>query len=251
MYLVKDLFERHGVRLGLELSAGKSGINRRIRAPEAQRPGLSLCGYLKNHTGKRVLIFGRVELGYLNDLDPDVRIARLENIITEDTPAVIIARRYRPPKELKNICERHAIPLFRTHLPTMDLLSKMIVLLTEEFAPSISFHGTLVEVFGVGVLIQGDSAVGKSEAALAFLGHRIEGDQAKASGAAESLHSVGHLKLIVDVGKVKIDGALGHEQKVGDLFARLALDHQRQHLNLALGQFDRFVLNLLVVHHFR
>src|SRR6185437_4607794 len=91
---------------------------------------------------------------------------------------VILARRYQPPRELKMLCEKHQIPLFRTHLPTMNLLSKLSLLLNEEFSPSISVHGTLVEVFGVGVLIQGDSAVGKSEAALGLIerGHRLVSD---------------------------------------------------------------------------
>jgi HPr kinase/phosphorylase len=178
MYLVKDLYEKHAKELGLELTYGKSGLNRRIKVPEAQRPGLSLCGYLKNHADKRIIIFGKGEIEYLRDLDSNVRTARLEAIITTNTPAIIIARRYRPSKELRAISERQCIPLFRTNLSTMNLLSKLTFLLTEDFAPTMSCHGTLVEVFGVGVLIQGDSAVGKSEAALGLIerGHRLISD---------------------------------------------------------------------------
>ncbi len=177
-YLVKDLHEKHGKQLGLELTAGKAGMNRRIRVPEAQRPGISLSGYLKNYAEKRLLIFGKVEIEYLRDLDQRVRVERLEAVLTQETPAIIIARRYRPPKELRSLCERYKIPLFRTNLSTMNLLSKLIVILKEEFAPSVSIHGTLVEVFGMGVLIQGDSAVGKSEAALGLIekGHRLISD---------------------------------------------------------------------------
>ena len=97
MYLVKDLYERHAKRLGLELTAGKAGVHRRIKVPEVQRPGLSLSGYLKNHAARRILIFGKVEIEYIRDLEPHVRTARLEAIVTDQTPAVIIARRYRPP----------------------------------------------------------------------------------------------------------------------------------------------------------
>ncbi|MBA3723111.1 MAG: HPr kinase/phosphorylase [Parachlamydiaceae bacterium] len=178
MYLVKDLFEKHSRSLGLELVAGKKGLERKIKVPEAHRPGLSLSGYLRNHAERRILIFGKVEIEYLRHLDQETRITRLEAILKTPTPAVIIARRYRPPKELRSICEKHQIPLFRTSLATMNLLSKLTLLLTEEFSPSISVHGTLVEVFGVGVLIQGDSAVGKSEAALGLIerGHRLVSD---------------------------------------------------------------------------
>ena len=151
MYLVKDLYERHAQTLGLELTNGKTCLNKPVRVPEAQRPGLSLSGYLRNHAGRRVLIFGKIEIEYLRDLDPDVRMARLEAIITDQYSCHHQLRTItRPPKELRGISERHGVPLFRTNLSTMNLLSKLTLLFTEDFAPSISCHGTLVEVFGVG-----------------------------------------------------------------------------------------------------
>lgn len=178
MYLVEDLYKRHRERLGLELIAGKEGMRQRIRIPEAHRPGLSLAGYLKGHVGKRILIFGKEEVEYLKDLDTKTRMLRLKAILSSPTPAVIVARRYRPPAEIVDLCQENKIPLFRTNMSTMNLLSKLTLLLTEEFSLGISLHGTLVEVFGVGVLIQGDSAVGKSEAALGLIerGHRLISD---------------------------------------------------------------------------
>lgn len=234
MYLVKDLYERHAKRLGLELTAGQSGMNRRIRVPEAHRPGLSLSGYLKNHVGKRILIFGKVEIEYLRDLEPEVRMTRLEAILTKDTPSVILARRYRPPKEFRAIAESLAIPLFCTNLSTMDLLNKLTLLLTEDFAPTMSCHGTLVEVFGVGVLIQGDSAVGKSEAALGLIekGHRLisddvvkvkkkEGTYVEGSGAELTRH---HME-IRGIGIINVANLYGavcvRNQKSIDIVVRL------------------------------
>lgn len=175
MYLVEDLYSCHGEALGLELVVGDCGLKRKIKVPEAQRPGLSLAGYLKGDSCKRINIFGKIEIEYLRSLDPEVRVERLEAILCMPIPAVIVSRRFRPPKELTAICGKYDIPLFRTNMSTMNLLSKLTVLLTEEFAPSMSCHGTLVEVFGVGVLIQGDSSVGKSEAALGLIerGHRL------------------------------------------------------------------------------
>lgn len=177
-YFVEDLFQRHGERLGLKLIAGQSGLERQIRVPEAHRPGLSLSGYLKSHADKRIVILGKVEIEYLRDLDPAVRVKRLRAILTPLTPAVIVTRNYNPPKELLTLCQVHSLPLFRTHMITMNMLSKLTLLLTEEFAPTINCHGSLVEVFGVGVLIQGDSSVGKSEAALGLIerGHRLISD---------------------------------------------------------------------------
>jgi HPr kinase/phosphorylase len=178
MYLVKDLYKQHKERLHLVLIAGEKGLDRAIRVPEAHRPGLSLCAYLKSHAAKRILIFGKVEIEYLCDLDKKTRIERLNGILLSDTPAVIVARNYEPPAELREICERDQIPLFNSNMTTMNLLSRLTLLLTEEFSPSLNCHGTLVEVFGVGVLIQGDSAVGKSEAALGLIerGHRLISD---------------------------------------------------------------------------
>lgn len=178
MYLVEDFYNKHKDDLGLELIAGKKGLKRVIKVPDTQRPGLSLSGYFKHFGGQRILIFGKVEIFYLRDLDKKTRVDRLKGVLKEQTPAVIVARHYLPPKELIQICEEQNIPLFRVSMITMNLLSKMTVLLNEEFSPSMTCHGTLVEAFGVGLMIQGDSSVGKSEAALGMIerGHRLISD---------------------------------------------------------------------------
>jgi HPr kinase/phosphorylase len=178
MYLVEDLFNQYGGLLGLELIAGDKGLKRRIKVPEVDRPGLGLAGYLKNYTAKRILIFGKVEVEYLQDLDQKTRVQRLTGLIKTPTPAVIVTRRYRPSKELISVCEKMEVALFRASMTTMNLMNKLTLLLTQEFAQSVTRHGTLVEVFGVGVLIQGDSSVGKSEAALGLIerGHRLISD---------------------------------------------------------------------------
>lgn len=177
-YRIQEFFEKHGVDLGLKLLAGHKGIKRSIKVPEAHRPGLSLSGYVKNHAHRRMLVFGKAEIEYLRDLDSSKRVERLKQIPMMQTPAIIVARRLLPPKELSDLCQSKGIPLFRSSMSTMTLLSKLTVLLTEEFSPSMTCHGTLVEVFGVGVLIKGDSSVGKSEAALGLIerGHRLISD---------------------------------------------------------------------------
>lgn len=194
MYLVKDLYNQHGELLCLNLVAGEDGLKRPIRVPEAHRPGLSLSGYLKNHAKNRILIFGRVEIEYIQHLDPEVRIKRIESILSPVTPAVIVARRYRPPKELVNMCEKHTVPLFRAHMSTMNLLSKLTMLLNEQFTKSTTYHGTLVEVYGVGVLIKGNSSVGKSEAALGLIerGHRLISDDTVRVKKREGTYLEGH-----------------------------------------------------------
>ncbi len=178
MYLVQQLYDQHGKYLGLELLAGKKGLNRRIQKPEVHRPGLSLTGFLKSFVNARILVFGKHEIDFLRELDVKTRTERLLAILTPQTPAVVIARNFRPPNELVSLCNKENVPLFRAKSTATNLLSRITFLLMEEFAPSISLHGTLVEVFGVGVLIQGNSSVGKSEAALGLIerGHRLISD---------------------------------------------------------------------------
>jgi HPr kinase/phosphorylase len=177
MYLVQNLYEQHGKYLGLEIVAGRKGFSRRILKPEVHRPGLSLTGFLKNFVNARLLVFGRNEIDYIRELDASTRFQRLQAILTPSTPAVIIPN-LRTPKELVAICEKKSIPLFRAKASATNLVSRITFLLIEEFSPNVTLHGTLVELFGVGVLIQGESSVGKSEAALGLIerGHRLISD---------------------------------------------------------------------------
>ncbi|MBI2743699.1 MAG: HPr kinase/phosphorylase [Chlamydiales bacterium] len=179
MYRVQNLFDKHGGPLGLTVIAGSKGMQRIIKFSEVYSPGLALSGYLKNYAGNRLLVFGNPELLFLKDLkDSQLRMERLRGILKSEIPAVIVSGRYAPPKELSLLCEELGIPLFQTAMSQMNLMSRMTFILNEEFSPSVTCHGTLVEAFGVGVLIQGDSSVGKSEAALGLIerGHRLISD---------------------------------------------------------------------------
>lgn len=175
MYSVSEFYQQHKEELELTLIAGKAGIKRKIKKPEVHRPGLSLTGYLKNFVSGRVIVFGKVEIEFLKELSSNLVTERLQEILSKKTPAVIVAHRHRVPHELLKICEKEKIPLFRASTSTMNLVSHLTLLLAEEFSPQTMMHATLVEVFGVGVMIRGDSAVGKSEAALGLIerGHRL------------------------------------------------------------------------------
>lgn len=178
MYAVRDFYEQHKESLDLNLLAGSEGLNRSIYVPEVHRAGLTLTGYLKGYAKKRILIFGKVEMEYLRTLDEATLVKRLNQIFTPHTPSVIVARGYEPPKVIVDLCEKKGLPLFQTPITTMSIVSKVTVILTDEFAPIASHHGTFVEVFDVGVLIEGESSIGKSETALGLLerGHRLISD---------------------------------------------------------------------------
>lgn len=263
MYLVEDLYTCHGDTLSLELYAGKENLSKSIKVPEAQRPGLSLSGYLKSHAYKRIHIFGRVEIEYLRSLDRKTRIERLENILSMQVPAIIVSRRFRPPKELVQLCEKYQIPLFRTPMSTMNLITKLTMLLVEEFSPSITCHGTLVEVFGVGVLIQGDSSVGKSEAALGLIerGHRLitddvvrikrrEGGQLEGFGADLTRHHM-EIRGIGIINVAHLYGAVCvRDHKSIDLVVELEhWDEDRFYDRVGLEECTKSFLNVPLPFH--
>lgn len=178
MYLVKDLYKDFGKHLNLKLIVGKKGFNREIKKGEVHRPGLRLAGFKASFSDFRILIFGSLEVKYLKSLNEKTRKERLKDLFTPSVPAVIMCHDLLPPAELKYLCSKNDIPLFKTNKTTVELLSQMFFMLHEQFTPVQMIHGTLVEVFGMGVLIQGESAIGKSETALGLIerGHRLISD---------------------------------------------------------------------------
>ncbi len=213
MYLVKQLFDQHGKSLDLHNVNAFSQMEQKIKMPEVHRPGLALAGYKKSIATARILVFGKVELAYIQELEEKERLQRLKKVITKVTPAVIIARGYRPSNAIINLCEELHIPLFRSKLSATTLVTKITLILTEEFAPSITLHGTLLEVFGVGILIQGESSVGKSEAALGLLerGHRLISDDVVMIKKREGAYLIGsgpeltrHLMEIRGIGIINV-----------------------------------------------
>lgn len=262
MYLVQQLYDQHGKYLGLELLAGKKGMNRRIQKPEVHRPGLSLTGFYKSFVNARILVFGKHEMDYLRDLDVKTRKERLSAILTPTTPAVVITRNFRPPKELIALCEKGSIPLFRAKSTATNLLSRITYLLMEEFSPSVSLHGTLVEVFGVGLLIQGNSSVGKSEAALGLIerGHRLISDDVVRVKRKESyLNGSGpeltrHLMEIRGIGIINVAHLYGavcvRPDKGLDIVVKLE-EWDDQHFYDRVGLDEKFIdiLGISIPYH--
>lgn len=263
MYLVQDFVSQHGKSLGLELVAGQSGLSRRIKKPEVHRPGLSLTGYLQGYVPSRILVIGRQEIDYLRELAPSLQRQRLEAIFTPTTPAVIIARGCRIPKELHGFCDRIKLPLFRAGSNATNLLSRITFLLLEEFCPSVTLHGTLVEVFGVGLLIQGESSVGKSEAALGLIerGHRLISDDVVRVKKKEGAYLVGsgpeltrHLMEIRGIGIINVAHLYGavcvRPDKGLDIVVKLE-EWDEQHFYDRVGLDEKFidVLGVSVPYH--
>ena len=178
MILVKELYQKYGKELGLTLVVDAVDLLRKIKIPEIYRPGLSLTGLIKDEKRGQIVLFAAEEMEYLKKLDSNTRKHRLRGILSNQNPAVLVSKRLRIPLELLQICLEDKIPLFKSNLPAMQLENQLTVLLRDQCSKALSCHGTLVEAFGIGILIQGDSSVGKSEAALGLIerGHRLISD---------------------------------------------------------------------------
>ncbi len=263
MYQVKNLYEKYKETLSLSIVAGEEGLSRPIRIPEAHRPGLSLAGYLKNYVNQRILVLGTVEISYLKDLDATIRLKRIQEIFTAKTPAVVVAGRLAPPLEIIAFCKQNGLSLFRTKMKTMEFLNRLALILSEEFSPSMSCHGTLVEAFGVGVLIQGDSSIGKSEAALGLIerGHRLISDDVVRVRLREGSYLEGsgpeltrHLLEIRGIGIINVAHLYGvvcvRDDKKVDMVIKLeAWDDGRFYDRIGLDQQFCDMLGMKIPYH--
>jgi len=168
-------YEKMRDELRLSLQAGQRGMNRRIKVAEVERPGLAITGFFDYFAARRIQVIGKVEIFYLRSLTSEVRRERIRRLMEHNVPCLIVARNYRPPAELVEEADSYNVPLFRSPMITMNLVNRLTLFLDEEFAPTVSIPGNMMEVFGVGVLMRGKGGVGKSETSLGLIekGHRL------------------------------------------------------------------------------
>ena len=147
---------------------------------EVNRPGLQLAGYYEFFDSERVQIIGKSEESYLRELDEAGLNTCLESFFSRTPPMVIVSRGLDVPQKMRDYAEKYAVPLLRTEDSTSSFLSSLIAFLNVQLAPRITRHGVLVEVYGEGVLLLGESGVGKSETAIELVkrGHRLIADDA-------------------------------------------------------------------------
>ena len=152
----------------------------KVYTAEVYRPGIMLAGYYQYFDRTRIQIIGLTELSYLNELDPEIRRTHLEKLFSFQPPAVILTRGFEPLPEMMEFAQKYGVPLLQSAEMTSPLMSSLIQALSTELAPRITRHGVLVEVYGEGILILGDSGIGKSETAIELLkrGHRLVADDA-------------------------------------------------------------------------
>jgi HPr kinase/phosphorylase len=164
--------------LPLELLAGGEGLERLITSPHVQKTGLALAGFHEYLRPGRVLIFGESEIRYLESLDSAARTTSLGLALTRAFPCVLLTGGFTPPLELVLEADRAGVPLLKTPVATPTAIDKLSSLLEDHLAERTTIHAVLVDVLGLGVLITGESGIGKSECALDLIarGHRLVAD---------------------------------------------------------------------------
>ena len=172
------LFERMKDPLELELLGSASGLEREITSPEASSPGLVLAGYLNRFPYQRIQVLGETEITYLQSLGVDARTTYLEQFFGFPIPCAFISKQLEPPAPLLELAEAAGIAILRSRLKTAEFYRLIKPYLAEQFAPTTTMHGSLADVYGVGLFFTGKSGIGKSECVLDLVerGHRLVAD---------------------------------------------------------------------------
>jgi HPr kinase/phosphorylase len=151
-----------------------------ITTSDINRPGLQFSGFFDYFAQDRIQIIGKVEMTYLEFMEPGIRDERLDRFFSHDIPCAIISRNMEVPDYIMKAAARYKRPILRSKMVTTSLIHKLIIYIDSVLAPTTTRHGVLVDVYGVGVLLMGESGIGKSETALELVkrGHRLVADDA-------------------------------------------------------------------------
>ena len=175
---LRDLLSRRTDPLQLSPLTGDLGLDRPIPDSEVASPGLALAGYTTRFAPRRLHVLGETEISYLNSLTPEERRQRLEAFFNFDLPCVFVTKGQEVPRELLDLARVRGVPLLLSRLKTAEFYRRIKPLLEEAFAPRTTLHGSLADVYGVGLLFMGRSGIGKSECVLDLVerGHRLVAD---------------------------------------------------------------------------
>ena len=177
---VEQFYKEHGKALEMKLLAGSASSPRVIREPTVNRPGLALSGFTRYFAYKRMQVMGHAEVFYLRELRLEERQARYAYLFAYKIPCFVLSRNLRPDKEFLTAAEQTGVPVFQTPLVTMKFINKATLDLEMMFAPRGTELGSMVDILGVGVIVRGESGIGKSEAVLALIerGYSLVADDA-------------------------------------------------------------------------
>src|SRR5450755_929030 len=166
---VEQFFKEHAAALQMRLLSGETNLKRIIREPTVNRPGLALSGFTQYFAYKRVQVFGNAEVFYLRTLTRQQREDRYAYLFAYKIPCAVFSRGLKPDKEFLEAVEKSGVPVFHSPLVTMKFINLVTLELETMFAPRGTEIGSMVDILGVGVIIKGESGIGKSEAVLALI----------------------------------------------------------------------------------
>ena len=166
---VEKFYTDHASELQLNLIAGAEGLKKLIKEPTVNRPGLAIAGFTRYFASKRIQAFGSAETTYLKSLNATERLSRYDQLFSHKMPCVVFSRNLNPDRAFRAAAERARIPIFKTPLITMKFINLATLALELMFPPKGSEIGSMVDILGVGVIIRGESGIGKSECVLALI----------------------------------------------------------------------------------
>ncbi len=174
----REFLEHRSAALQLEVLTGDLGLDQPIPDDDVASPGLALAGFSARFAPRRLHVLGETEITYLESLSPEDRRARLQEFFAYDLPCLFVTKALPIPDELLELAKEHHVPLFRTPLKTAEFYRRIKPIVEEAFAPRTTIHGSMADVYGVGLLFVGRSGIGKSECVLDLVerGHRLVAD---------------------------------------------------------------------------
>ncbi|MEA2724717.1 MAG: HPr kinase/phosphorylase, partial [Gemmatimonadales bacterium] len=178
MLRLGDFLNRRGDPLQLEALTGDVGLDRQIPDAEVASPGLALAGYIGRFAANRLHVLGETEITYLNSLPAEQRQKALATFFGFDLPCIFVTKGQEVPAELLEFARAKGVPVLRSRLKTAEFYRRIKPIVEEAFAPRTTLHGSLADVYGVGLLFVGRSGIGKSECVLDLVerGHRLVAD---------------------------------------------------------------------------
>ncbi|MFH1066400.1 MAG: HPr(Ser) kinase/phosphatase [bacterium] len=259
---VGDFYANHARHFQLKLVAGSEGMKRLITEGSVNRLGLALTGFYEYFADQRVQVVGKSEHAYLQAMPKELRQSRSRDIFEKNIPCVIFAYNIKPPSFFLEEADKRAVPVFCSGMTTIRLINSVTVWLESDFAPSCSEQGSMVDIQGVGVLIRGESGIGKSECVLGLIerGYSLVSDDVTRFRSIDGWELMGtsaaltrHYMEVRGLGIINVASIFGacsiRHQKRLDLVVTLKEWHKLQDVDrIGLDQQFYEILNVKVPH---
>ena len=257
---VQEILDAKREALGLEVLTDGVSLDRHASDPDVTSPGLALAGHTVRIPAGRMWVFGETEMTYVTALSEDDARARLASLFEFDVPAVFVTKAQDVPGHFLEVASTHGVPVLRSQRSTKEFYERLKPFLASAMAPTTTLHGSLVDVYGVGLLFVGDSGVGKSECALDLVerGHRLVADDLVmvAKRGTDILIGQGHelqrhhMEIrgvgIIDVSALFGVRATRHQKRI-EVIVHLELwDQQREYSRTGLEEDHQVILDVQI-----